>query len=78
MNSYEVRIEHLQRYKKMAKNMVRSLQSKFTDEEALAAERCGHNSICSDCGMIYVDHPWCNEGLAKGLTLLCNGKLVKL
>lgn len=65
-------------FKNQARNLIRSLEARFTDEEAIAAERRAGGAICPDCQLEYFDHPTIHEGPAEGLTVTCQGNLVKL
>lgn len=66
------------RYKRMAREIARSLGMWFTLEEALAMERYSGEAECQVCGLKYYDHPELIDGPANGLHVTCRGKLVKL
>lgn len=65
-------------FKKQSRNIGLVFSNKFTEEEATNAERFAGGAICPDCQLEYFDHPQLTNGVANGLTVTCQGKLVKL
>lgn len=70
MTAFELK----QRYKRMAQNIAVALGSRFTEDELLDVDRCGGGAVCEKCGLDMYSHPH----LKNGLTVTCEGKLVKL
>ncbi len=68
----EKRWSRLRGFQVMARNMGK-LAAKWGPEEDFG--RAGGNVICKDCGLEYLEHP---DGSEPWMTLLCNGKQVKL
>lgn len=65
-------------YKAQARHMARQLEGAFTEGAALDALRCGGDALCPLCQLPYYEHPQLGRGPAAGLTVTCDGLLVKL